>query len=443
MILVLLLVFSALLPAQPADLEALSRQGKAALAAGRHDEAARVYGAMVAQLPKSGGLRLNLGLALFNAGKHRAAASELQTALRLEPGLAPAAMMLGLCHAKLGEPVLAIPLLERAFKAEPGNAVVLLELADSYFAAGRFAPAVEHFQWLTALQPANPVAWRGLGLSLTEQSQALFGKLAPGSAQALTLLSRARLAAEEPKAAFSLLSQALARNPAFGPAHGYLAALYSKTGHADWAAASLAKAGPGGGIFAEVVTGSERAFEAFGRLEALGPSAALYETEAEVARARGAHPEAIDAWRKALALKPGAASLEKGLARALFAGRNFEEALPLLISHGLTYEIGESLLETGKAAEAIVHLLKVRTPAAQAALGRAYLAINEPAKAIAPLRAALMSDTDGALHFQLARALQRTGEAAQASEMDRISQRIRRLKAERQEAVGAVVIAPL
>ena len=225
----------------------------------------------MAQLPKSGGLRLNLGLALFNAGKHRAAASEFQTALRLEPGLAPAAMMLGLCHAKLDEPVLAIPLLERAFKAEPGNAVVLLELADSYYATGRFEPAVEHFQRLTVLQPANPVACRGLGSSLTGQSQASFGKLAPDSAVALTLLARARLAEEEPKAAFSLLSQALSRNPAFGPAHGSLAGLYSKTGHADWAA-SLAKAGPGGGIFAEVVTASERALEAFGRLESLGPS---------------------------------------------------------------------------------------------------------------------------------------------------------------------------
>ena len=106
-------------------------------------------------------------------------------------------------------------------KAEPGNAVMLLELAVSYCATGRFGPAVEHFQRLTVLQPANPMAWRGL-------------ELAPDSAEAL--LARARLAAEEPKAAFSLLSQVLARNPPFGPAHGHLAELYTKTGHAARAA---------------------------------------------------------------------------------------------------------------------------------------------------------------------------------------------------------------
>ena len=173
MFLVLLIALSTPAPAQPMDMAALSKQGRAALAAGQHDEAERLYRAMVAQMPNTGGLRLNLGLALFNAGKLRDAKGELQTALRLEPGLASAAMMLGLCHAKLGEPLAAIPLLERSSKAEPANAVVLLELADSYYATARFGPAAEHFRKLTALQPANPVGWRGLGLSLTENSQTL------------------------------------------------------------------------------------------------------------------------------------------------------------------------------------------------------------------------------------------------------------------------------
>lgn len=440
---VLLIAISTLALAQPADIATLSKLGKAALAAGHHEEAARIYRAMVAQLPNVGGLRLNLGLALFNAGKLRAAAAELQTALRLEPGLGPATMMLGLCHAKLGEPLAAIPLLERSLQAEPGNAVVLLELADSYYATGRFAPAVQHFRKLTVLQPANPVAWRGLGLSLTEHSQALFAKLPPASAEALTLQARARLAADEPKAAFSLLRQALERNPAFGPAHGSLAELYSKAGHAGWASSSQSKATPPAGLFAEVVNESSQALEAFARLAALGPSAALYETEADAARARGAHPDAIAAWRKALALQPGAASLERGLARALFQGRSYEEALPLLAKHGLSYELGEALLESGNAEAAIPHLLKIRAPAAQAALGRAYLALDQPAKALVPLRAALAGDTDGSLHFQLARALQRTGATAQASEMDRLAQRIRDRKAALQDAAATVVIGPL
>jgi tetratricopeptide (TPR) repeat protein len=442
MIFVLLSLLAAGLSAQAPDPGVLQQQAREAMASGRFDEAAAKYRQLVAQMPQVGGLRMNLGLALFQARKYKLAMGELQTALRLEPGLAPASMMLGICHAKLGEPLLAIPLLERANQAGMENPVVLLELGDAYLATGRYAAAVEQFSRLASLQPKNPVAWRGLGLSLTEQSQLLFAKLAPGSAEALTLLGRARLAAEEPKAAYSLLRQALARNPQFGPAHGSMAELYRKTEHADWAAAEQALAGPGSGVFAEIVALSEQALRAFGRLAELGPSSALYETEAESARLRGAYPEAIASFRKALQLQPGSAPVERGLARALFASRAYEEALPLLARHGLSQELGEALLETGKAAEAIPHLLKVRTPAAQAALGRAYLAVDQPAKAIAPLRAGLAGDTDGSVHFQLARALQRTGAAAQAREMDAMSQRLREQKAEREGGVGAVVIGP-
>ena len=428
---VLLLVFAVALAGQAVDPAALSQQAGRAMAAGQFEAAAGLYRQLVGQLPKVGGLRMNLGLALFQAGKHREAAGELAAALRLEPGLAPAAMMLGLCHAKLGEPLAAIPLLERALRAEAGNAVVQLELADAYYAVGRYASAVEGFRRLTALRPADPVAWRGLGLSLTGHSQELFGKLAPTSAEALTLLARARMAADEPKAAYRLLRQALERDPAFGPAHGYMAELTGK---------ASSQAGPGTGAFLAVVAASDEALAAYGRLAALPPSVALYETEAEAAQARGAHVEAVAAWRKALRLAPGKAGLERGLARALFAARNFEEALPVLRKHGLSYELGAALLETGKAAEAVGHLVNLRTPAGQAALGRAYLALDQPTKAIGPLRAALATDTDGSVHFQLARALQRTGAAEQAREMDRVSQQIRQARADEQAALDAVVI---
>lgn len=442
-LLLLFAVSSVSLAWQPVDPAVVAQQARAAMTAGRFAEAAGLYRTVVKQLPAVGGMRLNLGLALFQSGEHRAAAAEFQAALKLDPRLAPAAMMLGLCHAKLGEPLAAIPLLERALAREPANTVVLLELADAYYAAGRFAEAVEHFRRLTALQPANALAWRGLGLSLTELSQSLFAQLTPGSAEALTLLARARMAADEPKAAYSLLRQAIAKEPGFGPAYGYLAALYRKMGHADWAEAAMAKAGLAPARFAAVVAASDDALAALERLAALGPSAALHETEAEAARARGAYPEAIALFRKALALQAGAAPLERGLARALFASRAYEEALPLLRKHKLTFELGTALLETGKAAEAIPHLLGVRTAAGQAALGRAYLGADQPAKAVGPLRAGLASDTDGSVHFQLARALQRTGATAQAQEMDRVSQQMRQRKAEQQEAAGAVAVEPL
>jgi tetratricopeptide (TPR) repeat protein len=439
-LLLALLTMTAL--AQPADPAAIAREARQQLAARNYPRAAELYRKLIAQVPNVAGLRLNLGLALFQAGDHRAAAGELQTALKMEPGLTPASILLGVCYAKLGEPALAIPPLERAVKAQPENALALLELADANYATGRLAPAIEYFRQLAKLQPANPLAWRGLGLSLSEHSQALFQKLSPQSAEALTLLGRSKLEQQEPKAAFQLLRQAIARDPSFGPAHGYLAELYRRNGRADWAAVAQAKAGPGSGIYAEVVAASEQALEALGKLEALGPTAELLETQAEAARARGAYPEAVEALRKALAVKAGNAVLERSFARALFLNRNYEEAIPLLTKYKMSYELGAALVESGRAAEAIPHLLAIRTAAAQAQLGRAYLETDQPAKAIGPLRAGLVTDADGSLHFQLARALQRTGAAAQAREMDRMSQEIRQQRAREQEALGAVTITP-
>lgn len=443
MIGVLLLFAAAGLAGQAVDPAALSQQARQALAQGRYEAAAGLYRQLAAQLPQVAGLRMNLGLALFQGGSYREAAAELQTALKMDASLSPAYLLLGLCHAKLGEPASAIVPLERAVKADPNNGIAVLELGDAYYALGRYAPAVEQFRRLTALRPSDPLAWRGLGLSLTEQSQVLFGQLAPQSPEALTLLARARLASDEPKAAYALLRQALQKNPLFGPAHALLAELFQKTGHPDWAAAAQVKATPPSGPYAAIVAASEEALAALHRLAALGPSAALYETEAEAARARGAYPEAVAAWRKALALQPGQANLERGLARALFTVKEYEEALPLLTKHALEHELGEALLETGKPAAAIPHLLRATSLHAQAALGRAYLAADQPAKAIAPLRAALSVDADGSLHFQLARALQRTGAVAQYREMDRLSQQLRQKKAEQQQTIGSTEIAPL
>src|SRR3989442_15361866 len=53
---------------------------------------------------------------------------------------------------------------------------------------------------------------------------------------------------------------------------------------------------------------------------------------------------------------------------------------------------------------------------ARAILGRAYLEMGEAAKAIPSLQAALETDQDGSLHYQLARAYRATGRADPASQ---------------------------
>ena len=58
---------------QADELAAKAQQGKEAMAAGRFDEAAALYGAIVQALPNEPGMRMNLGMALSMAGRPKEA----------------------------------------------------------------------------------------------------------------------------------------------------------------------------------------------------------------------------------------------------------------------------------------------------------------------------------------------------------------------------------
>src|SRR5690349_23147405 len=84
-------------PARPAadDLAAKAQRGKAAMAAGRFDEAAALYAEITRALPQEPGMLLNLGMALSMAGRPGEAVPRLEAALRLRPDLLPASLFLG------------------------------------------------------------------------------------------------------------------------------------------------------------------------------------------------------------------------------------------------------------------------------------------------------------------------------------------------------------
>ena len=97
----------------PEELAAKAQQGKAAMAAGRFEEATALYGAIVRALPNEPGMLLNLGMALSMAGHPREALPHLQAALRLQPDLLPASLFLGASYVELAQPAKAVePLAE-------------------------------------------------------------------------------------------------------------------------------------------------------------------------------------------------------------------------------------------------------------------------------------------------------------------------------------------
>jgi len=420
-------VLLVLLAAQPQDLALKSRQAKELMAAGRYAEAVPLYAELVRAVPNNPGLILNLGLAQQMAGQHRNAVQQFEAAAKLKPDLYPAWFSLGSSYLELGEPARAVTPLEQA----------------------------------TALEPRDPQAWHALGRCYEALAQRAFerlDKLGRGSAWWLALAAETRLSQGQYRSAFGLYREALAKMPGLPGAHAALAEIYRKTGHPDWAATEerkeqarpqhdwktargLQPATPEG-YYRQSRAYNVLAAEALSHLEQLPPSVELHRVRAQTASSRRSYVEAANELRAALKLAPGDPRLLLELAAALHYGRDHAGAQAVLEellkadpkAVQLNFMYGDTLLSQGQAEKAIPYLEKaLPQPATRASLGRALMQAGQPARAIPHLKAALDLDTDGSLHYQLARALQATGQADAAAPLLKKYQELQQ-RAEPEEA---------
>ncbi len=72
----------------------------------------------------------------------------------------------GLALLEAGDVHAAATLLERAAAAEPGKCSIHEALARAYFRSRRFSEALDQFQMVIELAPANDYGYFGLGLAL-------------------------------------------------------------------------------------------------------------------------------------------------------------------------------------------------------------------------------------------------------------------------------------
>ncbi|HYM10241.1 MAG TPA: tetratricopeptide repeat protein [Bryobacterales bacterium] len=493
--LLLLLAAASLWAQSQDDLALQSQRGKEAMAAGRFDQAAAIYTALVKALPGNAGLLMNLGMAEYTGGDPRAAVPHFRAALQLESALFPAWLFLGLAHLDLAEPARAIEPLQHALQLDASSVQAHQALAGALFSLDRFAEAAAEYRRLAEADPASTCAWYNLGRSYDALSRRAFADLenrAPDSAYWSFLAAGMRFAQRQYSTAFYLYKQALERMPSLHGAHAAIADIYRRTGHADWAAteaererslgppdcaaspiecefargryqqaaAAALKASPAPeALFFQSLAYNELALEAFERLSRLPPSPELHELRAESERNQGRYLQAVGEWREAVKLAPGHPELERGLAIALHEARDYPAAESLFrrllardpASAELNYYLGDSLLNQQHAQEAVPFLKKAieggaRDPAAlpaRASLGRAYVESGQAAQATPYLKAALSLDTDGSLHYQLARAYQAAGQAELAkqalAEYQKISQAFR---SERQQLQAEVKITP-
>lgn len=450
--------------------------------AGRFDEAARIYGELVQAVPGEAGLRLNLGMALSMAGRPREARPHLEAALESgRPELVPAALFLGGVYLELGQPARAVEPLETFLEAQPGNREARRMLADALLHLERHGEAARQYRSLTEQAPEDPGAWFGLGSAYEGLSQSAFEELqvlAPESAEILLLVAGALVTQERDARAFQLYREALEKRPDVAEAHEALAGIYERGRHPDWAATERARARElpppdcaaaplecqfRAGDYKKVVADAgplstaegrywlsraagELAREAFSRLEALGPSPEATVIQVQILRSQRRYAESKEALRKAQETWPGDPRIRQEMARLLFIGREYEEARPLLEdllkqepgSAELNLLLGELWVEQRRPETGIPYLEKAAVGGplqlrARAVLGRAYVDAGQAEKAIPHLEAALPTDDDGSLRFQLARAYQATGQADRARQMRQEFQEIQRSQDRTQE----------
>jgi predicted Zn-dependent protease len=447
-------------------LAARAAEGKAAMEAGRFDQAAVIYGELAQAYPGDAGLQMNLGMARYMSGDPEAALAPLRKAASTQPSLAPASLFLGAALLDLGRTKEAVTPLERAVKALPRNPDAREMLARAHLELGRHEAAATHYRVLTTLAPDSAKGWFGLARSYEGTAERAFTTLQrenPDSPLLVLLLADVLVSEEKYADALRLYREVLSGTPPVGGLHQAVAELYERAGKPEWAVAELAKAKPRSPAECKTTHAAECEFlagrfqaaldaarksslpagrywtarsanrlatGALARLEGLPPSRELHLIRAEMAQARGRNQDAVTELRAALALEPGDPTIEAALAETLIRTRSFDEALAILERLTKTYPgeaqllflHGDALLQLQQIDRAIPLLEQaVKADASslrpRSSLGRAYVLAGRYEPALPHLIAAAAEDESGDVHYQLARAYQalgRTDEAAQA-----------------------------
>ncbi|MPY91130.1 MAG: tetratricopeptide repeat protein [Luteitalea sp.] len=439
----------------------LAARAKDAMAAGRFEQAATIYEEILRAYPNEAGLHMNLGMARAMADQPGAALPALKRAVELDPSLVPAQLFLGTVYLDLEEPRSAVAPLEKVVGADPSNTQAVHALGEALLLLERFDEAAQRFEQLTDATPDSPRAWAGLGRSYEGDARRSFGELqevTPDSPYVSLIVAEVLVADGKLPQAFTLYREAQAALPKLPGIHEAIADVYDEAGHADWAATERRRAretAPDCTRESAACAFLKEDFErtarlttrprtaeawywrtralnqlarrAFARLERLPRSVELHAVRARVAQDQKRPLEAVKELRAALELAPNEPGLERELASALYLARDHQAMLPIaekLLAKApdapdLLFLYGGALLETQQVDRAVPHLKRaVAADAslieARAALGRAFMLKGDAAAAIPHLEAALSTDQDGSLYYQLAQAYQRTDRPAQA-----------------------------
>lgn len=464
--------------------EQKATQAKALMEQGRFGDAAVLWGDVVRAMPGNPGLLLNQGMALHLDGQDAKAIPLLDQAAKA--GAPPAFLFLGAAYLRTQQPAKALAPLKRFVALDPRHIQARLMLVDALGPSA--AETLPHLEALANLDPQRPAIWYQLGRAYEELAFADFSQLAklyPESGPHFALLADSRSKVSQNRAAFFFYRKALAKSPQLRGLHSAVAEIYRRTGEPSWAlsedvaevklgepnckvptaecafrAGQLAQAlalarnlRTPEGFYWRVRSYDGLARQAFARLAALPESPEFYRFQAETFRDQEKHAEAVAAWREALRLAPAQPDFTRELIAGLLQTKEYGEAQKLLDSLSakspeLNLLQGDLWLAQQQPDQAIAALAKAvqqdpQLLPARASLARALLQTGKPAEALPHATAALPFDTDGSLHFQLARAYQAAGQAdAAKAAMAQYQQIQARQKAQERQVEAEAQITP-
>jgi predicted Zn-dependent protease len=485
---VLLLLTAATLCAQLPDPAQQARKAREFVVAGKPDEAIPIYLELARAAPNDAAILVNLCIAEFKARRFRDAAGHAEAALKLQPESLTANLFLGASYSQLGEHARAIPPLEKVIAAQPNDRNARVMLAEALLALDRFDESALQFHRASELAPENPGVWYGLGRALDALAGRAFQQLeitGPDSAYWHALAAETYLKQRRYGSAFDSYRLALAKPSTLRGIHAGLAAIYQRTGHPDWASIEeqrereipLPDCGTAklacdfaAGHYREIANSpgqtpeslywasksyAELSHQAYDHLAQLPPAIETHLHGATIYDAEGLYQQAAAEWRQALTLAPDNVEAQTGLAWSLYRSGDFAAARALLTeliksrpdSRDLQFLCGASLLNIDQPEKAIPYLetaARLDPPflPAQAALGHALLLAGKATDAIPHLQAALPSDEDATIHFQLLRAYQLTGQASLARQALTPYQEARMSSAERKKMEEGGFITP-
>jgi tetratricopeptide (TPR) repeat protein len=486
-----LAVVNSLALPQSNDLAAESHRAKELMADHRFAEAIPLYEHLVKVVPGNPGLLLNLGLAEEMAGQHARSIPNFEAVLKSQPDNIPALVSLSMARLALNQSREALAPLRKLISLDPTDLNALGMLAGAELNQNRFEDAAAHYRKLAEADANDSRAWYGLGKAYESLATRTFDRLnqsAPQSPYIATLLADTRLERRQYRSAFFFYREAQSKLPTLPGIHAGLALVYRNTGHEDWAAseqnlesalsapdcatptaecaflakhflaaAQLSSANSPADLFWATKAYNQLAVEAFDRLSALPESVQIHALKAQILHDHKQNLEAANEWRAALKLAPDDDTVKLPLATALFDANDYQAAMPLLAellarepkSPDLNYLMGASLWRTEQPEKALPYLqLSVQSHAtnqpAEAALGLALVALNKNADAIAHLKKALPLDSDGSLHYSLARAYRAAGQTQLANEAMQAYQKMQKQNQEinDQLAKEAEITAP-